>query len=120
MSYIIDALKNLNVTLEWAASTSCVKASEIQWLTTGSRPTNTEIQTEIDRVIADYPMKLLRIERNKRLQDCDWRASSDLTMTDAWKTYRQALRDLPSSSTPKLDSYGELDLSSVTFPTIPS
>jgi hypothetical protein len=36
------------------------------------------------------------------------------------KTYRQALRDLPASADPKLDSNGNLDMSSVTFPTKPS
>ena len=39
---------------------------------------------------------------------------------DAWKTYRQALRDLPASASPKLDSEYELDLTSVTWPTEPS
>ena len=65
-------------------------------------------------------MRLLRAERNNRLDGTDWRASSDLTLSDAWKTYRQALRDLPASASPKLDSNGDLDLSSVTFPTEPS
>ena len=56
----------------------------------------------------------------KRIAKTDWRASSDLTLSDAWKTYRQALRDLPASATPKLDSNYELDLTSVTQPTEPS
>ena len=42
------------------------------------------------------------------------------TVSDAWKTYRQALRDLPASASPKLDSLYELDLTSVTWPTKPS
>tara|TARA_R100001480_G_scaffold28178_2_gene38600 strand:+ start:864 stop:1082 length:219 start_codon:yes stop_codon:yes gene_type:complete len=65
-------------------------------------------------------MRLLRAARTVKLDSTDWRASSDLTLTDAWKTYRQALRDLPASASPKLDSNGDLDLSSVTFPTEPS
>ena len=56
----------------------------------------------------------------KQTVKTDWRASSDLTLVDAWKTYRQALRDLPASATPKLDSNYELDLTSVTWPTEPS
>ena len=52
-------------------------------------------------------------------QETDWRASSDLTLSDAWKTYRQALRDLPASATPKLNSNYELDLTSVNWPTEP-
>ena len=65
-------------------------------------------------------MRLLRVERDVRIAKTDWRASSDLTLSDAWKTYRQALRDLPASATPKLDSSYNLDLTSITWPTEPS
>ena len=65
-------------------------------------------------------MKLLRVERDRLLATTDWRASSDLTLADAWKTYRQSLRDLPASASPKLDTDGNLDLTSVTWPTEPS
>ena len=39
----------------------------------------------------------LRKERDNRIAKSDWRANSDVAMSDAWKTYRQALRDLPST-----------------------
>ena len=39
-----------------------------------------------------------RAERNKRLAETDWMANSDVTMSDAWKTYRQALRDITTHS----------------------
>jgi len=39
-------------------------------------------------------MMALRAERNQRLAQTDWWASSDLTMTEAQKAYRQALRDI--------------------------
>ena len=39
----------------------------------------------------------LRKERDNKIAKSDWRANSDVTMSDAWKTYRQALRDLPST-----------------------
>ena len=38
-------------------------------------------------------------------------ATSDLTMSDAWKTYRQELRDVPASNTVYKD---------VTWPTKPA
>ena len=41
----------------------------------------------------------LRYERNILLSSTDWMANSDVTMSDAWKTYRQALRDLPANTT---------------------
>ena len=66
------------------------------------------------------PMRLLRVERNRLLAETDWMANSDVTLADNWKTYRQALRDLPASAKPKLSADGSLDMSSVTFPTKPS
>ena len=66
------------------------------------------------------PMRLLRIERDKLLAETDWTALGDVTMSNNMKTYRQQLRDLPASSTPKLASDGSLDMTSVTFPTKPS
>ena len=44
-----------------------------------------------DRAIAE-----LRFKRNQLLAETDWMANSDVTMSDDMKTYRQALRDLPS------------------------
>ena len=69
---------------------------------------------------AAEPMRLLRVERDKLLAETDWMGNSDVTMASNWKTYRQALRDLPAGASPKLASDGTLDMSSVTFPTKPS
>ena len=44
-------------------------------------------------------MTLLRKERNRRIAATDWWASSDLTITDAQKKYRQDLRDITKSTT---------------------
>ena len=44
-----------------------------------------------DRAISE-----LRKTRNNLLKETDWMANSDVTMSDDWKTYRQALRDLTS------------------------
>ena len=43
-------------------------------------------------------MDSIREKRNQLLKDTDWQASSDRTMSDAEATYRQALRDLPSTN----------------------
>ena len=40
----------------------------------------------------------LRSKRGNLLMETDWRGMSDLIMSDAWKTYRQALRDLPANT----------------------
>ena len=95
--------------------------SGLEWLdSVETKPTETEINNKISELDAAEAMSLLRLERNLRLAETDWRASSDLTLSDAWKTYRQALRDLPASASPSLDSIHELDLTSVTWPTEPS
>ena len=95
--------------------------SGLEWGDSGqTKPTETELTDKIAELDAAEPMRLLREERDKRIALTDGRASSDLTISDAWKTYRQALRDLPASATPKLDSSFKLDLTSVTWPTEPS
>lgn len=38
----------------------------------------------------------VRKERDAKLAACDWRASSDVTLSSQWRTYRQALRDVPA------------------------
>ena len=56
----------------------------------------------------------LRRQRDALLVETDYMGNSDVTMSDAWKTYRQALRDI-TSQTPSDDA-----LSNITFPTKPS
>ena len=95
--------------------------SGLEWMDSSqTKPTETEVTNKIAALDAAEAMKLLRVERDTRISKTDWRASSDLTLSDAWKTYRQPHRDLPASASPKLDSNYELDLTSVTWPTEPS
>ena len=114
----IEAIQSLKPDKQW--SWIGTDYSGLQWLDSGTAPTESEIDAEVTRLNNAEPMRLLRLERDKRLTSCDWRASSDLTISDSWKTYRQALRDLPASASPSLDSNGDLDLTSVTWPTEPS
>ena len=44
-------------------------------------------------------MEQIRRHRNGLLTETDWMALPDVTMSDAWKTYRQELRDIPASNT---------------------
>jgi len=94
----------------------------IEWNDTEqTQPTEDEINSKLFELQREEPFKLLREERNKRLAECDWTQHRDVSLSnDAdWKTYRQALRDLPSNTSAKLNSNGDLDLSSVTWPTKP-
>tara|TARA_R100000329_G_scaffold21828_1_gene21172 strand:- start:26 stop:385 length:360 start_codon:yes stop_codon:yes gene_type:complete len=115
---VFDALLSLKPGKQWTWHGE--EYSGLIWHESDTAPTESEINTELTRLNNAEPMRLLRVERDERLAACDWRASSDLTLSDNWKTYRQALRDLPASASPKLDSNGDLDMSSVTFPTKPS
>ena len=63
---------------------------------------------------ADRNMAELRKQRNKLLVETDYMALSDVTMTDAWKTYRQELRDI-TKQTPT-----DIRLSNIKFPTKPT
>jgi len=114
----VDALASLKPSTDWTWIGT--EYSGLQWKDSSTKPTEAELNTELARLVNAEPMRLLRVERDRLLTACDWRASSDLTLSTAWKTYRQSLRDLPATASPKLDANGNLDMSSVTFPTEPS
>ena len=69
-----------------------------------------EIENYKKNIAPVEAMKNLRHERNQKLQETDWMLFSDTSpMTDAWKTYRQQLRDLPATA----------DVTNVEWPTKP-
>jgi len=70
----------------------------------------TAVSAKLTELNAGEPLKLLREERNRRIAETDWWASSDLTMSDAQTAYRQALRDIT-------EAYTSLD--DVVWPTKP-
>ena len=71
-----------------------------------------EIENYKTKIAPVEGMKDLRRVRNLKLQETDWMLFPDTpTITDAWKTYRQALRDLPANTS---------DPSNPTWPTKPS
>ena len=98
----------------------------INWDETNSqtKPTEDEVNAKVTELNNSEQMNLLREERNKLIAETDWTQLKDISLDSIreknWKEYRQALRDLPNGSTPKLDSYGGLDMSSVTWPDKPS
>ena len=52
----------------------------------------------------------IRAQRDGKLLETDWRATSDRTLSDAWRDYRQALRDVPAQT----------DVDNIVWPTEPS
>ena len=73
-------------------------------------PSDSDIDDKIAELDVSEPLAELRAERNAKLVETDWMANSDVTMSDAWKTYRQALRDITDNAT---------SLDDVTWPTKP-
>ena len=130
MTDIATALNELGVT-EWVLRgepTTEAEFSEMFRKVTGSDDNGSAIESskpddwgttwsavsaKKDALVAAEPMRLLRLERDRLLAETDWMAGSDVTLADAWKTYRQALRDAPAQD-------GVTGLDNVTWPTKPS
>ena len=101
----------------------------MNWLTSGAsggidKPTETELNDKINELDKSEALKILRIERNEKLSETDWVViksnETGVPVSDSWKAYRQALRDLPATASPSLTSTGYLDYTSFTWPTEPS
>ena len=107
----VIALQNLMPQGEWSVTGEEVSFHGVQ------RVSESEIQAKIAELTAAEPMRLLRVERDRRIALTDWRFRSDLTPSQAWFDYCQALRDLPANSTPTLDENGQL--TGVNWPTPP-
>ena len=75
------------------------------------------VNTEVSNMLSKVPMRLLREERNRKLQETDWWVLPDRIASQEQKDYRQSLRDLPSTASPELDEQG--NLTNVTWPTKP-
>lgn len=72
-----------------------------------------DLKVKYKELMDAEPMRLLRIERNKRLEQTDYRFKPDYnnksnTHKRIWEEYRQYLRDLPQTSTPALTDNGDL------------
>ncbi len=105
---LIDAIRSIKED----ASVS-TRGDEIIW--NDGNPTNIireQIDIKLEEIQSEYdlslPLGLMREERNRRLAETDWWASSDLLISDDQRKYRQALRDITKTAEPKLDENGNL------------
>ena len=123
--FLVEAAYNLVGNLQNAL---CVRGEliyeNIDWdksVYTGTIPTKAEVDAEQQKLLDGEAMKRLRIHRDNLLKDTDWvvtkASETGVAETTAWKTYRQELRDLPSSATPEIDG---MFIKNVTWPTKPS
>lgn len=62
-------------------------------------PSYSDIKTKAAELSKDNELNALRVTRDFLISKSDWRGNQDVTMPDAWKTYRQALRDITSNVT---------------------
>ena len=66
------------------------------------KPPKEEFEAKLQELIDAQPLKDLRKERDRRLAEVDWvvirATSTDTPVPEEWKTYMQALRDLPSNT----------------------
>lgn len=62
-------------------------------------PTNDQIISKAKTLASDNAKNALRQTRDMIISQSDWMGNSDVPITDAWKTYRQALRDITATIT---------------------
>ena len=101
MSDVTQALVSLYPNCEWTIEDGMYE--NLTWTDTNTpKPTLEELTAKYEEIVAAQPMKNLRRERDKRLAEVDWIFSGDYQLSEeewgAWTTYRQALRDLPSTT----------------------
>ena len=104
------ALDKLRPGSSWSLQTS--EYEDVIWLDENTKkPSKEEVEEKIHELQLAEPMKLLRMERDQLLSQSDWRdlPSYPGSNQEAWRTYRQQLRDLPSTTDP----------SNPTWPTAP-
>ena len=120
---IVGALKALRPDAQWTLGGDSY--ANLQWLDEiQTKPTEEVVNLKVAELEKEEPFKLLRVERNRRLAECDWvvtkYAEYGYNIPKEWRTYRQALRDLPGISyRPELDEYENLKMDSVAWPTPP-
>ena len=96
---------------------------QLQWHSDDiTKPTLSQINAKITELEAAEPMRLLRKERDRLLKETDWTQGYDVPVgiKTNYITYRQKLRDLPSTSTPIIDTSSPMGITSVTWPSKPS
>jgi len=97
--------------------------ADLNWPNDLALPTQEEVDAKINELQSLEAVRLLRIERNRRLAEVDYitlRAYRQGVPVPAdWAAYMQALADLPADAEPQLNEYYELDMESVTWPEKP-
>lgn len=109
--FVIDG--DVNSQSDWDNNVRFISGADENDLAifTDTKPvTYAEVTAKLSELEVDAKWYDIREKRNKLLAETDFYALSDVTMTTEMSNYRQALRDLPSSTSNPDD---------VVFPTKP-
>ena len=104
---VVELVENLSFT------TPTQKLSSVDAYVDSGKAYSVKVESttsEEQTTLTNQQWASIRLQRDNLLKNTDWRASSDLTLADDWKNYRQALRDVPTQSDPF----------NITWPTEPS
>ena len=80
---------------------------EVRDMTTSEQAEHDAVMTEINNQKVSKKLERIKKMRLEKLEETDYLALSDVTMSDAVKTWRQTLRDLPQNNTTE-EKYDEL------------
>ena len=97
MTDIIKAILKINPTAEVSVSGNDINT--IVWENGTTPISKSDIEAQLPIVEFDMAMADLRTKRNRLLQDTDFHALSDNTMSADMTTYRQELRDITNGVT---------------------
>jgi len=97
MTDIIKAILKINPTAEVSVSGNDINT--IVWENGTTPISKSDIEAQLPIVEFDMAMADLRTKRNRLLQDTDFHALSDNTMSADMTTYRQELRDITNGIT---------------------
>ena len=115
---ILQALNKLAPGAQWAMNAD--DYNQLEWFSTDiPKPTIVQVEAKIAELKAAEPLRLLRVERDRLIAETDWWVLPDRTPTQAQLDYRQALRDLPDTSSPVLDGTNRIGISGVSWPVKP-
>ena len=110
---IIEAILKINPNAEVVVRGNDIDTCEITWHNGTTPIPVADIEAQFPAVELDNAMSTLRAKRNRLLQETDFHAASDRTMSADMTTYRQELRDITDGITTVAQA------NAVVFPTKP-
>ena len=96
---IVEAILKINPNAEVTVYGNDINTCEIKWFDGTTPISKADIEAQFPAVEFDMAMEDLRVKRNRLLQDTDFHALSDNTMSAEMTNYRQELRDITEGIT---------------------